>query len=340
VIQIAMAEAGAIEALVDAMHEFEDDAAVLEGCLLALSNLCMLENNVQRAIDAQLIELTVNAMNKSVDVSGLQEHGCAVLANLAVHPMARGRIRDCGGCDAILVSMVVNPLDVGVQSQALVGLKNLCVKDDESKVFLEKSGAIDVIVQVMRDHKENPIIQASGSWALSIIGVNEDNRAYMGANSGMDVIVGSMRDHADNLDVQEKAFRALWTLSVNPRIKSTMLDAGAIRVIVSTMHNHISEPIIQERGCGVLGNMAANDSNVKIQAVNDGALEVVVMAMVLHGENDKVQERAVALLHKLCIPENIKSMIDANVSPMMVIATSIPNCEQKASYVLTQLEPT
>ncbi|KAL3827462.1 hypothetical protein ACHAXA_003731 [Cyclostephanos tholiformis] len=228
VLQTVMADAGAIEALVDALHEHEDDTAVLEGCLLALSNLCMPENNVQCALDAKLVELTINAMNKSVDVAGLQEHGCAVLANLAVHQKARGRIRDCGGCDAILVSMVVNPLDVGVQTQALVGLRNLCVKDDESKIILAKSGAIDVIIQVMRQHKDNPTIQASGSWALSIIGVNEDNRAYMGENSGIDVIVGSMRDHADDLDVQEKACRALWTLSVNPRIKSTMLDAGAI----------------------------------------------------------------------------------------------------------------
>ena len=337
-LQIAMADAGCIEALVNAMHDFEDDILVLEGCLLALSNLCMPENNVEYALDEKLVELTVNAMSKGVDVPGLQEHGCAVLANLAVHERARGLIRDSGGCDVILVSMAVNPTDPGVQSQALVAVRNLCVKDDENKVLLAKLGAIDVIIQVMRDHKDDPIIQASGSWALSIVGVNEDNKAYLGENSGIDVIIQSMRDHANDLAVLEKACRALWTLSVHPRIKSTMVDAGAIHVIVDTMRSHVSQPTIQERGCGVLCNMAANNDSVKVQVVNAGALEVIVMAMVLHGENEFVQERAVALLHKLCIPENIKSMVDANVSPMMAIATSIPKCEQKASYVLTQLE--
>jgi len=337
-LQISMADAGCIEALVDAMHDFEDDIVVLEGCLLALSNLCMPENNVGYALDVKLVELTVNAMSKNVDVPGLQEHGCAVFANLAVHERARGLIRDCGGCDAIVVSMVVNPMDVGVQSQALVAVRNLCVKDDESRVFMAKFGVIDVIIQVMRDHKDDPIIQASGSWALSIIGVNEDNRAYMGENRGIDVIVQSMRDHANDLAVLEKACRALWTLSVHPRNKSTMVDAGAIHVIVDTMRSHVSQPTIQERGCGILCNMAANNDNVKVKVVNVGALEVIVMAMVLHGENETVQERAVALLHTLCIPENIKSMVNANVSPMMAIATSIPKCEQKASYVLTQLE--
>ena len=337
-LQIAMADAGCIEALVDAMHDFEDDIVVLEGCLLALSNLLLPENNVGYALDVKLVELTVNAMSKNVDVSGLQEHGCAVLANLAVHERARGLIRDCGGCDAIVVSMVVNPMDVGVQSQALVAVRNLCVKNDESRVLLAKFGVIDVIIQVMRDHKDDPIVQASGSWTLSIIGVNEDNRAYMGENSGIDVVVQSMRNHANDLVVLEKACRALWTISVHPRNKSPMVDAGAIHVIVDTMRSHVSHHSIQERGCGILCNMAANNDSVKVQVVNVGALEVIVMAMVLHGENETVQERAVALLHTLCIPENIKSMVDANVSPMMAIATSIPKCEQKASYVLTQLE--
>lgn len=337
-LQIAMADAGCIEALVDAMHDFEDDIVVLEGCLLALSNLLLPENNVGYALDVKLVELTVNAMSKNVDVSGLQEHGCAVLANLAVHERARGLIRDCGGCDAIVVSMVVNPMDVGVQSQALVAVRNLCVKNEESRVLLAKFGVIDVIIQVMRDHKDDPIVQASGSWTLSIIGVNEDNRAYMGENSGIDVVVQSMRNHANDLVVLEKACRALWTISVHPRNKSPMVDAGAIHVIVDTMRSHVSHHSIQERGCGILCNMAANNDSVKVQVVNVGALEVIVMAMVLHGENETVQERAVALLHTLCIPENIKSMVDANVSPMMAIATSIPKCEQKASYVLTQLE--
>lgn len=338
VLQIAMADAGCIEALAFAMHEFKDDNIVLEGCLLALSNLCIPESNAQDALDAKIVELTVNAMTKSVDMSGLQEHGCAVLANLAVHQSARGRVRNSGGCDAIVMSMVVHPKDMGVQSEALIAVRNLCLKDDESKVLLAKSGAIDVIVQVMQDHKDEAIIQAYGSWALSAIGLSEDNQAYIGQSGGVDVIIGSMRDHADDLNVQEKACQALWTLSVHPRNKGKMVNAGAIGVIVSTMRNLASESAIQELGCGVLSNMAANDDNIKVQVVNGGALEVVVMAMVLHGEDDDVQGQAVALLYKLCIPENIKSMVDANVSPMMAIATSIPNCEQMASYVLTQLE--
>ena len=106
--QLAIGHAGGIEACVDSMKEYEDDDIVMEGCLLALSNLCIPEENIPFALEGDLIELGVNAMSKNVENCGLQEHGCAVLANLAVHEEARGRIRECGGCDNIVVSMIVN----------------------------------------------------------------------------------------------------------------------------------------------------------------------------------------------------------------------------------------
>ena len=117
-----------------------------------------------------------------------------------------------------------------------------------------------------------------------------------------------------------------------------MVEVEAIPAIIRAMQNHASEPNIQERGCGVLCNLAANDDDLKVEIVDKGALEVTVMAMVLHGENEMIQERAVALLFKLCIKENISKMVNANVSPMMaVVAENFPVCQEKAAYVLSQL---
>merc|ERR1712032_63882 len=105
------------------------------------------------------------------------------------------------------------------------------------------------------------------------------------------------------------------------------------------MKNHAQEPSIQERGCGVLANLAANEDKFKIAIVTDGALEATVMAMVLHADNEQIQDRAVALIFKLCIPENIEQMVNANVSHMMaVVAEDFPECKEKASFVLTQLQ--
>jgi len=144
--------------------------------------------------------------------------------------------------------------------------------------------------------------------------------------------------HSDDRAVQEKACRALWVLSVLPENRYAMLEVDVITAVIDTMRNHADEPNIQERGCGVLCNLAANEDDLKIQIVEKGALDVVVMAMVLHGENEMIQERAVSLMFKLCITENISRMVNANVSPMMaVVAEAFPICQDKASYVLEHL---
>lgn len=337
--QIAIGEAGGVEALCDAMKAFDEDMIVLEGCLLALSNLCIPEENLGSILDSGLVEMTVEAMSKTVENCGLQEHGCAVLGNLGVHAEALEQIRRFGGCDTIVVSMVVNPMDAEVQSQALVALRNLSARDEENRVLLANAGAIDAVVGAMQCHRDDEKIQERGSWVLSILGMNDDNKLYIGENGGIDVIVRSMWVHPDSVSVQERALRALWTLSVNVQNRYPMVEVNAISAIVTAMQSHAEDDSIQEKGCGTLTNLAATSSKLKIQVVKEGALDVVVMAMVLHGDNQTMQERAVSLMKKVCIPENIERMVAANVSPMMaIVAENFPSCRDKATFVLEQLE--
>ncbi|KAL3794129.1 hypothetical protein HJC23_012836 [Cyclotella cryptica] len=333
--QVAMGSAGAVEALGDAMREFEDDMIVLEGCLLALSNLCIPEENLSYFLEANLIKMTVEIMGRSVENCGLQEHGCAVLANLALHHKARRRIREAGGCDTIVVSMVVNPMDVELQSQALVALRNLCAKDEENRILLACAGAIDAVIGAMQCHRNDAKIQGLGSWVLSILGSNNDNKLYIGENGGIDVIVRSMWVHPDDAGVQEKALRALWTLSVEKALRWPIVEVNSIAAVVAAMQTHPEDASVQEKGCGVLTNLAATTTKLKVQIVQEGALDVAVMAMVLHGDNEVLNERAVSLIKKLCVSDNVEAMMAANVSPMMtMVSETFASCQEKAKLIL------
>jgi hypothetical protein len=333
--QVAIGSAGGVDALGDAMKNFESDMIVLEGCLLALSNLCIPEDNLRYFFDDNLIESTVEVMSRSVENCGLQEHGCAVLANLALHDSARTRIREAGGCDTIVVSMVVNPMDVEVQSQALVALRNLCAKDEENRILLANAGAVDACIGAMQCHRNDAKIQERGSWVLSILGANDDNKLYIGENGGIDVIVRSMWVHPDDAGVQEKALRALWTLSVDKELRWPIVEVNTISAVIAAMQAHSDNASLQEKGCGVLTNLAASSTKLKTQIVKEGCLNVVVLAMVLHGENEVLNERAVSLIKKLCISDNAEAMHEANVSPMMtMIAETFPSCQEKARMIL------
>jgi hypothetical protein len=300
--------------------------------------LCIPEENLNAIFQGNLIEAVVGVMSTSVENCGLQEHGCAVLANLALHDRARRHIRDAGGCDTIVVSMVVNPMDVEVQSQALVALRNLCAKDEENRVLFANAGAIDAVIGAMQCHRNDSRIQERGSWVLSILGANDDNKLYIGENGGIDVIVRSMCVHPDDAGVQEKALRALWTLSVEKELRWPIVEVNTISATVAAMQAHSDDAAVQEKGCGILTNLAATSTKLKIQIVKEGLLEVAVMAMVLHGENEILTERAVSLIKKLCITENVDAMMMANIAPMMtMVAETFPSCREKAIMILNFL---
>jgi len=101
---------------------------------------------------------------------------------------------------------------------------------------------------------------------------------------------------------------------------------------------HSEDAAVQEKACGILTNLAATSTKLKVQIVKEGALEATVMAMVLHGENLVLTERAVSLIKKLCISDNTEAMMRENISPMMtVVAETFPSCREKANMILNFL---
>ena len=305
--QLAIAKAGATKSLHNAMKTFSEDTIVLEGCLLAMRNLCPAEENISYMLDGDLIHEIFATMNVHVDNAGLQEHGCAILGLLARSEEARKIIGSCGGFDTIVISTAVNPDDVEVQLQALNAVRAFCAIDDECKVLLTKSGAIDAVLEAMKNHPELHEVQEIGCAALSVLGIDDANRIC-------EIVVRSMWSHSDDVAVQEKAIEALTVFSEHPSNIPVILEAGGIEAVLAAMQTHASISDIQIKGCAILSNFAFDDST-KVKIVDKDALDILVMAMVLHSDNEEIQKRSVILLRKLCIKENVERMIAANVSP-------------------------
>lgn len=295
--QLAIARAGAARALETALKSFGDDTNVLEGCLLALSSLCLAEENIKYILDGDLINEVVSIMNLNVDNGGLQEHGFNILENLASDDEARRRVINCGGLDIFVISMAVNLEDTDVQCQAMAAVRAFCDRDADSMVLMAQSGAVDAVLE-------------------------------------------TMKTHPDDEEVQEKAIQALATFSKHPDNRTLLIEAGAIAAVLEAMQEHASTPEIQSEGCETLSNLASDDDDdTKVRIVSELALDIVVMAMVLHGDNEEIQERAVILLRKLCIKENIQRMVAANVSPVITVtAETLPSLIEETSYIVAQLE--
>eukprot|EP00985_Skeletonema_marinoi_P016436 scaffold8842_cov130-Skeletonema_marinoi.AAC.1 len=170
---------------------------------------------------------------------------------------------------------------------------------------------------------------------LLSLGRNDDNYRLLGENGAYTVVVRSMWSHSQNIAIQERAVEALAVLSEHSNNVPVILDAGGIEAVLAAMHTFAESPHVQIKGCAMLSNFASAVDSIKVKIVDEGALDVIVMAMVLHSDNEEIQVRAVILLRKLCIKENVQRMITANISPVITVVeeTLGDKLHEETSYI-------
>jgi hypothetical protein len=318
--QLAFVQNGALDILTLNMGNYALVADLQEQALSVLANLGAVEENLAPICEKGITGKIADAMNKHINDANVQIRGCLAMANLASHhsPLKEKLMQDGAG-SAIVISMVMHPLNPDLQEKALRALRNLSAQCDLNRLELTNIGGIDAIVSAMQVHRDVPGVQEAGAWTLSYLAGNSDSRILIADCGGIDVTIRAMWVHSSYVPVQEWCCRALFTLSLEPQNRSMILDAGGIAAIVHTMQARNDSAAIQEMGCAVLFNLAS-DLAVKMRIVDEEALDAVVLAMVLHCDDEKVQERACHLLLQLSINENFKAMQASNVAELVKAA--------------------
>ena len=123
----AAADAGVIEAVVEAMLEHPQVSSLQHTCCASLANVCCggdaaEDARKQRAVEEGAIEAVVDAMRAHLLQEAVQEHGCRALYNMCMlvdseeSDLARKRrVSQAGGRTAIAAAMEGNPDNTEVQ---------------------------------------------------------------------------------------------------------------------------------------------------------------------------------------------------------------------------------
>ena len=185
----AAAEAGAIEAVLDAMREHPRAAGVLRWGCKALALVCYSPRSVagseaacagsqarkQRAADARALEVVVDAMRAHPLEPGVLRWGCGALANVCegVDAAALARRQGAAGAgalEAVLEAFRAHRQQAYVQEECCTALATVCGGSDEAAVARKQrvveAGAIEEVVEAMRVHALDTGVQHYGCWAL------------------------------------------------------------------------------------------------------------------------------------------------------------------------------
>jgi len=333
-------KAGILDSILPVMEANIEDAGFQEQAISALSNLSAAKDNFKLLLERDVLNCIINAMNQHTGNMNVQIKACTAITNLASHGCKlKANAMDSGAGEAVVIAMVMNPNDINFLAKALRALRNLTANSDENRAEVANAGGVDSVISAMQVHRDEAEIQEESVWTLANLATINESKEVIGDCGGIDVIVRTLWVHSEHHGCLEKALRALFNLSTDEHNAAIAIEVGGIPAIVSCMQGNELTAEVQEMGLAVLYNLAAQSDENKMRIVDEEALDAIVLSMVLHPDDAMVNERACLLLKILCIPDNYKPMLAANIIELVSVAGGkFPECKDSQDYIIGSMD--
>lgn len=274
-------DGGAIEAIVGRLkHTIEADSdsqssigseTVAEG-LFALQTLEHDTGNHRKCGSAGGVEVVVKVMKAYASNSVIQVRGgCTTLAILGSEEVYhldvpgidnRQRVLEAGGVEVIVEAIKSHGNNACNMDVILEGCKVLgCIECDyyhermtvEDEHRVRKCGAIEAVIEIMRTHAENSVLQGACCFGLSSLLVYEDaeNQNRVRELGGIEAVVEVIRAHGGDSSMYVMIVGCALLRSlvyINVENKARVGEAGGICAIIDALRVHRDRDYEDEDG--------------------------------------------------------------------------------------------
>ena len=182
VVRAALAEAGALEVIVEKMTRHPGSAQVQEHSSSALASVCLGTDQEgvsrqQRAADAGALMRVVSAMQQHRDRMEVQNKGSLAIGNICFGDengdVAAGRKKlavDAGALEVLVEAMLVHGGSTKLQNNASYAVGILCAGSDAESVARQQraveAGVLEPLVAAMQRHPKDDNVQGNCIRAL------------------------------------------------------------------------------------------------------------------------------------------------------------------------------
>mmetsp|Transcript_26528 Transcript_26528/g.43422 ORF Transcript_26528/g.43422 Transcript_26528/m.43422 type:complete len:1330 (+) Transcript_26528:268-4257(+) len=333
-----------IKQCLDKMQNKADDASVQEKGCESLAKLIQSETqDGQRIVDAEGIQVVLNAMKNHDSVLGVQMKGYEVLYELArnhtglvtgeiVKALAsvalKGDFWDdhidvTGAIKAIVNAMKAHQDDSDMQENGCRALRNIALSNIVYCYFVGEAGGAEAIIASLQSCERSADVceQAIGALA-DLTWSNSGNRVSIRKAGGIVAVLSAMLFKRRHDKVQEEGCRALRSFALDNnencdtlcRFKMSSFRSG-VAVVVRAMKDHASSPNVQEQGCAALANVALSNGANRASVDEYGGIPVILDAIKRHATEKGVQSQGRLALQHLAKSEEIKNKIIALEPP-------------------------
>lgn len=307
-----MYDAGALEPILAALRRFPDDRNLQFSCCQAAGGMSLYNKRTMEAAGKDgAVELVLGAMKRwpqdpEMQLGGLQ--GCFMDFSAA----NRLRWQQAGGIEANLQSIRNHYNNSAVVLQACYAFSS-GTQEPNTEAFV-KAGAIDLLVQVMRDHPTGFRVREEIMQAMKAVGSNPQTRPALARTSYAREVVAAMRDAPMDFHQQSPGCANVAILAAsNATLRAQFVEAGAPEAALAALrafpemlrHRQVDWPEAYDKQYTVYEDCTealaalSSDAEARARLKKAGASEEVAGMMRLLPENLRVQAAGAALLKAL-----------------------------------------
>jgi hypothetical protein len=340
--QDRLAQFGAMELIVDAMHSYPEDLELqIHGCRAVWNGSGTPENQID-FVNSGALDIILSDMDRFIDNAEIQECAMGTLSNLAAAEPNLLRMIESGTVPRVVEAMNKHSENNLVQAKGCSAITNMASHLSPLKKDIMDMGGGGAVVICMVMHPDDFDLQEKALRALKNLSSNNDENKVELANIGaIDAVITAMQVHRDQPGVQEAGAWTLSNLASNNDNKAVIGDSGGIDVVIRAMWVHAGNVKVQEWCCRALYTLTLDRHNSGM-VLQVGGISAVVNAMQAHVDSGPVQEMGCAVLCNLAFDESSKMRIvdeealDAIVLAM-VLYTDDAKVQESACEVLLQL---
>ncbi|KAL3931961.1 MAG: hypothetical protein SGARI_004081 [Bacillariaceae sp.] len=269
--QVAFVNANGLDAILCAIERFPGKVDLLESALAAVSNLVAAEENLRTSVEKGVIDKVMTVMTSNLENTSIQSQGCVVISNIAMHKSSnKEEIFQRGAGMTVMSAMVEKPSDHVLIQKALSALRNLCIQCDSNKADVANLGLIEVVLNAMKTHREQPKVQEEGARLI----------AGMGKSGAITTVIQCLDNQSDSPTIQKVGFSLLTNIArASDEAKLQIVDEGGLDAVSMAMMMAMQSENdwVLASACILLNSLAIEGNDTALMA--SGVVEQARLAM-------------------------------------------------------------
>ncbi|KAL3917945.1 MAG: hypothetical protein SGILL_004476 [Bacillariaceae sp.] len=231
------------------LNEFEDDDDDENDCQKQNSLNASQHQDSPESMTTTGVEAILQAMEDFPDEETLQEKSCSALEYLTYYKINQELILTRGRVEEILVAMEEFVDNISLQTSAMGVLQNLAKHPyslQDKNTAQQLAHAMPLILELMKEYRENEDVYLQGCGALSAITYNSNNSQQLLCKDqiGIRIVIEAMHkfSKSSNLKIQLHAMETLEHVASHPSPEckgKIVLQGGLERILDALQRNNI-----------------------------------------------------------------------------------------------------